>query len=810
LKTETKVVVIGGGIVGVSVLYHLTKHGWSDVVLLERKQLTAGSTWHAAAGFHSLNGSLNMARLQSYGIHAYDEVAEISGQDIGLHRTGSVSCAASEPWWDFLKMLQELNVTLGIDSYLVGPDDVPKLTRTIDPATLVGAIVDPADGYLDPHGATHAYAKAARIGGAEVNQRTLVQGLEPLDDGTWKVTTDKGTIHAEHVINAAGLWAREVGEMVGLSLPLMPYEHHYLVTERLPEIEAQSSESMTTIDLDGGIYVREEVGGLLFGVYEKGPVPWALDGSPWSYGESELLEPRLLDLAPTLETAFERFPMMQDAGIKNIVNGPFTFTPDGNPLVGPVRGAPNYWLACGVMAGFSQAGGIGMALAQWMIDGEPAEDAFAMDPARFGSFANKAYTLEASTQFYERRFDVPFPNEAWPAARPAKTTPIYDLQQQAGAVFAPIAAVEVPMWFAREGDTAEDIPTFYRANSFEAVAEEVNAATTGVGVIDISSYSKFEISGERARVWLNEVLASRIPPAGRGRLAVMLSEKASIVGDFVLFNITSSHDEHERFMMTGSGAIQEWHMRWFDGSLPTDGVLVQNVTDDWMGLSVVGPRSRSVLERLTRSDLEPQALPFLAMREIELGLGPARIGRLSLTGELGFELWTPPMYLRNTYTRLVEAGAEFGIRNVGVHALLSMRLEKDFGIWGREYSPDYKPSQNTMKDFVDFDKPSFVGRDAALADRATAPKASLVTLTVEATNSDATGFEPVYLDDRKVGFVTSGGYGHRTHQSLALAYIDHEHIDVAAEYEVPIVGTRRPATLLAGPAFDPDGARMRS
>ncbi len=807
MKEDTKAVVIGGGIVGVAVLYHLTKLGWKNVILVERKQLTAGSTWHAAAGFHSLNGSLNMARLQAYSIQTYDEVANISGQDVGMHRVGTLSCAATEERWDFLKSTNELNRTLGIESHLVGPDEIPEYSRIIDPSQLIGALVDRADGYLDPFGATQAYAKAARMAGAEIYQHTLVTSLDRRADNTWDVITDHGTIHADHVINAGGLWAREVGEMVGLELPLIPYEHHYLVTEQLPEILAQESESMITIDLDGGIYVREEVGGLLFGVYEPDPRAWAVDGTPWSYGESQLLDPRLEALAPALEKGFERFPIMQDAGIKNAVNGPFTFTPDGNPLVGPVRGVPNYWLACGCMAGFSQSGGIALALAQWMIDGEPEEDTFAMDPARFGSFATQAFTIETSSQFYEWRFKVGFPNESWPAGRPAKTTPIYDLQKQHGAVFAPMAAVEVPMWFARDGEVAEDIPTFLRPNSFDTVASEVEVATKSAGIIDTSSYSKFEITGPGARAWLDKLLATKVPKVGRGRLAVMLSDAGAIIGDFTLFCLPPDRDGDERFMMTGSGPIQEWHMRWFERYLPAAGVQVANITDHWMGLAVVGPKSRQVLQQLTRFDLG--SLPFLGMAEMNIGLAPARVDRVSLTGELGYEVWMPAAYLRHVYTRLLETGSDLGIGNVGVLALLSMRLEKGFGIWGREFSPDYTPSQNDMGHFVSYDKAGFVGRDAALADRDQGPAQNLVMFTIEATTSDATGFEPVYRDDRVVGFVTSGGYGHRTGQSLALAYIDTDATDPEALYQISLVGERHGARLLDAIPFDPTGSRMR-
>jgi len=810
MKQDTKAVVIGGGIVGVAVLYHLTKLGWDDVVLVERKQLTAGSTWHAAAGFHSLNGSLNMARLQAYSIQTYDEVAEISGQDIGMHRVGTLTCAATEERWDFLKIVNELNRTLGIESFLVGPDEIPQYSKLIDPSQLIGGLVDRADGYLDPFGATHAYAKAARIGGAEIYQQTLVTSLDRRQDDTWDVETDKGTIHADHVINAGGLWAREVGEMVDLELPLIPYEHHYLITEQLPEVVANESESMVVVDLDGGIYVREEVGGLLFGVYEPNPRAWAVDGTPWTYGESELLEPRLEALAPTLEKGFERFPIMQDAGIKNTINGPFTFTPDGNPLVGPVRGVPNYWLACGVMAGFSQSGGVALALAQWMIDGEPEEDTFAMDPARFGSFATQAFTLETSAQFYEWRFKMAFPNEAWPAGRPAKTTPVYDLQKDVGAVFAPMAAVEVPMWFAADDEVAEDIPTFFRSNSFPAVAREVASATTGAGVLDISSYSKFEISGPQAMAWLDALLATNLPNPGRSRLAVMLSDAGAIVGDFTLFNLGADHAGDDRFMMTGSGPIQEWHMRWFDRYLPATGVKIDNITDQWMGLALVGPKARDVLQDLTRFDLSPQSFKFMSVAEMNVGVAPARVDRISLTGELGYEIWMPTSYMRHVYTRIMRAGADHAIANVGVNALLSMRLEKGFGIWGREFSPDYTPSQNDMSRFINYDKTNFVGRDAALADRDAGPSRRLVMLRIDATTSDATGFEPVLFGDTNVGFVTSGGYGHRTGESLALAYVDTAFATAGTGFDVPLVGEPHRAKVVVEVPFDPTGSRMRS
>ena len=805
MKSDAKVVVIGGGIVGVAVLYHLCKLGWKDAVLLERKQLTAGSTWHAAAGFHSLNGSLNMARLQAYTISMYREIEEISGQDVGLHITGAVTCASTSERWEFIKSLWAFNQTIGIESHLVTPEEIRDLTCLIDTSQLIGGLFDPSDGYLDPYGATHAYAKAARLAGAAVHVNTEVTGLRQNGDGTWLVATTQGAIHAEHVVNAAGLWAREVGTMAGVRIPLVPYEHHYIVTESIPRLERQARESAVVVYLDGEIYVRQEHTGLLYGVYEPGARPWAVDGTPLSYGESELLPDRLDDLIESLEKGFKRFPLVANAGMKRVVNGPFTFTPDGNPLIGPVRGVDNYWLACGCMAGFSQCGGMALALAQWMIDGEPEEDVLAMDVARFGDFSTQAYTLETSKQFYEWRFRVPFPNESWPAGRPSKTYPIYDLQKKAHAVFAGMYGVEVPMWYAGSVDEAVDIPSFKRPNSFDAVGEECLAAANGVGVLDASSYAKYEIRGPAAEPWLDGLLATELPGSGCARLAVMLSPKGRIYGDLILMCL-----DEERYMLTGSGPLQEWHMRWFEQNLPASGVTVSNVTDDLLCLGLVGPKSRDVLASLTRTDVSGEAFRFLNVRQMEVGLAPVTVARLSLTGELGYEIYMPALYQRSVYEKLMEAGKDYGIRNIGVRALLSMRLEKGFGIWGREFSPDYTPAMNEMKRFIAYDKVAFVGRQAACDERDKAPPRHLCLMELDADDTDATGFEPVWRDDRNVGFVTSGGYGYRTEKSLALAYLASGQIDESADYGIYIMGEKRPARLLPMVPYDPTGKKMRS
>jgi len=501
MKEHTRVVVIGGGIVGAAVLYHLTKLGWSDVVLVERKQLTAGSTWHAAGGFHSMNSDPNVARLQAYTISVYKEVEEISGQDLGMHLTGGITIAATSERWEVLRYEHERHKVLGIDSHLIGPGEIKKLCPIMDVRNVLGGLYDANEGHIDPYGSTHALAKSARKAGAEIYLKTRVEDLVHKSDGTWTVVTDKGNIQCEHVVNAAGLWARELGKMAGVHVPIVPMEHHYLLTGDIDEITEFDSELPLILDMDGEMYLRQERNGVLLGVYEKNSTPWSVDGTPWSYGESDLLEPRLDNIENELMRGFERFPSVAEAGIRSIINGPFTFAPDGNPLIGPVRGVQNYWSCCGVMAGFSQGSGVALALSQWMIHGEPEGDVFAMDVNRFGAYASKTYTLEKAKEFYENRFTLLCPNDEWPAARPNKVSAFHDRLKQANAVFGSSYGLEVPLWFAPEDSAPKETPSFRRSNAHEPVGKECRAVRESVGILDISSIAKYEISGPEA-TWI--------------------------------------------------------------------------------------------------------------------------------------------------------------------------------------------------------------------------------------------------------------------------------------------------------------------
>lgn len=805
MKSHTRVVVIGGGIVGCSVLYHLTRLGWKDVVLLERKELTSGSSWHAAGGFHAINGDPNIARLQSYGIRAYQEVQQISGQDIGIHMTGGISVTATKERWEFLCAEHARHRVLGLDTYLVGPEEIRNLCPIMDIRDVCGALYDVNEGHLDPAGATHAYAKAACVKGAEIYRQTKVVELTQLPNGGWLVVTNSGTIEAEHIVNAGGLWARELGLMVGVELPLVPMEHHYLVTEDLSELRDLDREIALTVDLDGEIYLRQERKGVLLGVYEKDATPWALNGTPWDYGETDLLPPNLERIAEALERGFQRFPSLQKSGIRRIVNGPFTFTPDGNPLIGPLTGLSNCWVACGVMAGFSQGGGIGLALSQWIIDGEPESDVFAMDVARFGSFATRTYVKEKASEFYARRFQLHYPNEHWPAGRPAKTSALHDLTQSSNAVYGVTFGQEVPLYFAPAGTPAEEIPSLRRTNSFECVALECRVVREAVGIIDGSTYAKYEVTGPGAAEWLDIMSANRLPAVGRVRLAPILSPSGRMMGDLTFMRLAD-----DRFMICGSGYLQDWHMRWFSSHFPKSGVELRNVTDELAGIMIAGPRSRELLARLSSDDVSTSAFPFMSVRKTELGRTPAIIGRLSVTGELGYEIYVPASFARSLAQTIFLASEGLGARNVGLYALNALRLEKSYGIWSREFASDYTPRMCGLSKYVAYDKQNFIGRDAALLDRAQQPSLEIVTLEVDATDADASGFEPIWLGDAYVGYTTSGGYGHNVKKSLAMGYLQSKLVAGGVALEISIAGERRRARVLAESAIDPQGARLRS
>ncbi|MBT3141682.1 glycine cleavage system protein T [Phaeobacter gallaeciensis] len=800
MKSHYRVVVIGGGVVGASVLYHLAKMGWKDVCLIERSVLTAGSSWHAAGGIHALNADPNIAALQAYTIDLLPEIEKESGQNIGLHMTGGLTMAGTPDRWEWLQSAYRVFQSIGIeDCRLVTPEEAGELNPIMSTKGMLGGMWADREGYVDTTGTVHAYAGAAKKHGATVVEHNQVLELHQTVDG-WQVVTEKGTVTCEHVVNAGGLWAKQLGRMAGVELPVSPLKHHYLVSDTIPALEKLDFEVPMTVDLEGFTYMRQDQKGLLLGIYEVDHEHWAMDGAPWNYG-MELFQEDTDRIEKELTLGFERYPDLQNVGVKTWVNGAFTFSPDGNPLVGPVPGKRGYWTACAVMAGFLQGGGVGKSLAEWMIYGEPEADVYGMDVARYGDFAqNKRYIRETTGQFYSRRFVMTYPNEQLPAGRPLKMAPAHDAMTVAGCKWGTSWDLEVPLYFAPQG--FEETPSLKRSNAFDIVAEECRVIRNGVGLLDITGFSRFEVSGENSKGWLDEIMASKLPGPGRAKLAPMLSEGGKLKGDLTVLNWGDG-----TWWIMGSYYLRAWHMRWFNDHMQ-DGVTVRDLGEEICGFGLVGPKSQQVIEKLAEQDISH--LKFMGCGEFDIGMIRTKVARMSVTGEKGYEIncrYGDHITLRRM---LLEAGAGEGIRECGFNAMLSTRLEKSFGIWSAEFTQGYTPGMTGMDRWIDWDK-DFVGKSAAVAERdGNGPAQIQVTLEIDATDSDASGYEPVWAGDEKVGFVTSGGFGHSTGKSLAMALVNRDQAGEGAELTVHIVGTERTATVIAPSPYDPQGKAMRA
>jgi dimethylglycine dehydrogenase len=804
MKSSARAVVIGGGVVGASVLYHLAKIGWTDVLLLEKSEITSGSTWHAAGGMHTFNGEANISRLQKYTIDLYREIEALSGQSCGLHPNGGLMLAATPGELDSLKLICSRARYLGMQTEMITLEQAIGFNPLIDPSHFIGALWRADGGHCDPSGTTNAYIKAARTLGASVERFTRVLSLGQRRDGGWDVETDKGTVCAEHVVNCAGLWAREVGHMVGLELPVLAMEHHYLLTEDIPELVGRDKEIVNTTDYAGEIYMRQERGGALIGTYEPQGIVWSPEKTPDDFS-MQLLPEDFERLAPYFEVGFRHFPALGRAGIRKAVNGPFTFAPDGNPLVGPVRGARNYWVACAVMAGFSQGGGIGLVLSRWMAENDPGQDILSMDVARFGAFATPKYTSIKVPENYARRFRLAYPNEELPAGRPLRRSPIYAQLRAAGAVMGANFGLEHALWFAPPGTAATETPTYRRSEAFPVVRAECQAVRNAVGLYETTNYGKYEVTGSGAHEWLERVFACRIPEPGRLRLAPMLSPAGRIVGDLSMACVAP-----DRYLIIGSGFAEEFHMRWFAFSSPPPNVCLRSCASTLTGFSIAGPRARELLQPLVRQDLSASSFKLFHVTETAVGLAPAILTRAGFTGELGYEIWTTPDYFATLYQELLEAGRALGVTHFGGRALSCLRLEKGYGSFNKDFRPDYTPAETGLDRFVDFSKADFVGRAAVLRERTTGPKRRFVVMEVAGADCEVVGYESIMKDGEAVGYVTSGAYGHCIGKSLAAGYVPTALAREGARFEVDILGEMRTATVRLEPLYDPQGARLRS
>jgi dimethylglycine dehydrogenase len=803
MKAFARAVVIGGGVVGASTLYHLAKIGWTDVMLIEKSELTSGSTWHAAGGMHTFNGEANISRLQKYTIDLYREIEALSGQSCGLHPNGGLMLAATQGELDSLKLICSRARYLGMQTEMISLDEATRFNPLIDTRHFIGALWRADGGHCDPSGTTHAYVKAARTLGGSVERFTRVLSLVQRSDGSWDVVTDKGTVHAEHVVNCAGLWAREIGHMVGVELPVLAMEHHYLLTEDIPELRGRKQEIVNTTDYAGEIYLRQERGGALIGTYEPHGIVWSPVKTPDDFS-MQLLPDDFERLAPYFEVGFRHFPALGRVGIRKAVNGPFTFAPDGNPLVGPIRGVKNFWVACAVMAGFSQGGGIGLVLSRWMAENDPGQDIISMDVSRFGAFATPKYTSIKVPENYSRRFRLAYPNEELAAARPVRRSPIYDKLKAAGAVMGANFALEHALWFAPEGVAPTETPTYRRSEAFPFVRAECQAVRTTVGLYETTNYGKYEVSGRGARAWLDRVLACEIPRPGRLGLAPLLSPAGKIIGDLSIACLAE-----DRYLIVGSGFAEEFHLRWFWQAEPPADAFVRSAASTLAGVSIAGPRSRELVQRLVRDDVSGSAFRFFDVKQTAVGFAPAILTRAGFTGELGYEIWTTPDYFASLYDELWNAGRDLGLRHFGGRALSSLRLEKGYGSFNKDFRPDYTPGETGLDRFVDFDKPDFVGRAAALAERNAGPKRRFVVMEVEAGDADVTGYESIMKDGAAVGYVTSGAYGHWVGKSLAAGYVPAALARGGEQFAIDILGEICVATIRLEPLYDPKGLLLR-
>ncbi len=806
MRSEARVVVIGGGVAGCSLLYHLTKLGWSDVLLVEQNELTSGSTWHAAGLCTHFNPSYNLMKLLRYSTDLYELLEAETGQPVDLHRCGSLRLATSQDRLDEFEHRKGIAELVGVPFEIVSPERTRELFPLVDTQGVLASAYLPSDGYIDPTGLTQALAKGAVAKGAKILRHTAVTAIER-DRNGWRIETSEGEIRAEIVVNAAGQWARQVGRLVGVDLPIVPLEHHYLLTEPMAEVAALETELPVLRDPDASFYVRGEGGALLIGPFERNTVPWALDGVPENF-HSTLLPPDLDRLEDVLTAVAQRVPSFADAGIKSIVNGPDGYTPDGHCLMGPVPGLRDFH----VLAGFSIfgivfGGGAGKYAAEWIVEGQTSDNMWEVDVRRFDEYANSTkYVADRACEVYGDEYAIHYPEQEKPAGRPLKTSPLYDHLRSKGGVFGARFGWERPLWFARNG-SARDEYSFRRGNWHATVGEECRAVRSSVGVLDQTSFAKYEVSGPGAEAFLDRLCANRIP-ARQGRM--MLTQMCTPRGG-VECDVTVTRLGEDRFYVVSAAATEGHDYAWIAQHLPDDGsVRLDNVTCRYGVLTLAGPRSRDVLQQLTDRDCSRKGFRFFRCHEFRVGMAPIRALRVSYVGELGYELHHPIEYQRYLYDLLMEAGAPYGIVDWGYRALDSMRLEKAYRLWGVDMSADWTPLEAGMERFVALDKGDFIGRDALLRQQERGIEMGLACLVVDADGKEPHGYEPVLAGDEMIGYVAAGGYGHTIEKTIVLAYLPSAYLEPGTDLEVKILGAPRPAQVVEQPLYDPKNERLLS
>ncbi len=817
MKSHARVVVIGGGIAGCSVLYHLTKLGWSDVALLERNELTSGSTWHSVGNTPMFTASLNTLRVLKYSNELYASLEAETGQNVGYHQVGSLRLATTRDYLKWYEKIQDMAALAGVRNEIISVEQARELNPFINPEGVLAVAHLHGDGYLDPASVTFALAKGARQRGAEIYRGTRVEKISRTASGEWEITTNNGNITAEIVVNAGGQWAREIGQLVGVELPLVPMEHQYVITEAIPELKTLSREIPVTRDPERVFYMRQEGDGLLFGFFENNPIPWSVNGIPRDFGQ-QLLPNRVQHLEPDLMRAVERIPILGQTGIKKIVNGPDAYTPDGAPIVGRVPGARNFFVIAGFsLFGIANGGGTGRACAEWIVHGAPEIDMWEYDVRRFGEYASrKTYLVAKATEAYAMDYAVHYPYHERDAGRPLKTSAIHDLLTAQGAVFVARHGWERPAWFASSKRTPlrsppRDEQTFSRPNWFEHVGAECRAVRERVAILDQTSFGKFEVSGEGALEWLNHLCANELDvPIGKIVVTQMLNARGGIECD-----VTVTRVAENIFWVITAAWTTTHDYGWMESQLPENvtgfrkPVTFSNITDDYAVLSLMGPRAREVLARVTDAEISNDAFRFMTARDIFVGSAPVRAYRVSYVGELGWELYIPPAYQRYVYNLLMDAGREFGIVNFGYRALDSMRMEKGYRFWGLDMNALTTPLEAGLGQFVKLNKENFIGRDALLKQKEQTVARTLQCLVVENTDSIPHGWEPIYHDNNPVSYVCSGEYGHCVEKTIVLAYLPQELSAPDTKLSIQLFGEKFPATVVRAPLYDAMNARLK-
>lgn len=809
MRSHARVAVIGGGALGASLLYHLALRGWTDTVLLEKDDLTNGSTWHAAGLCTQFNASLNVTRLLMRGVELFKRLHGAPGSEVDFREVGSLRLATIPARLDQYRDAHGLAKVLDLPFEIVGPDEVRRRAPLVSTEGVLAAAWTPTDGYVDPSSVTRAMAELARQAGAEIERQAEVTALTPTASGEWDVVTTKGTVRAGIVVNAAGIWGRDVGLLAGVELPIVPMEHQYLVTDAIPELAAAHAEMPVVRDTEASFYVREEGTALLIGPYERSPKAWAETGIPATFGR-QLLPPDFDQVGDVLELASRRLPALATAGMKQLLNGPTSYTPDGNALMGWVPGTRNLFVLSGFSYGIVQSGGAGYNAAAWIVDGAPEDNLWELDVRRFGPHASALdYLIPRARETYEREYAIPYPFEELVAARPLKQDPLYDTLAARGAVFAARNGWERPMWFVPPGAPTGDAPTFRSPGWLPYQRAEAIATRERAAILDMTSFAKYEVSGPGGAALLDRLCANRLPRVGRVALTQMLTPAGGIECDLTVARLAE-----DRFYLVTAAATQAHDFDWIARHAPADGsVTLDDVTADWGVLMLAGPHARDILAPLTESDLGSAAFPFMAIRDIQVGSVPVRALRVTYTGELGWELHHPIGHSRALYDLLAAAGAPHGLMDVGYRVLDSLRLEKGYRLWGADIGPLDSPLEAGLERFVAWDKGDFIGREALLRQRDAGPERRLACLTIDLEPDDELfprGGEPVFDDGALVSYLRAAHPGHSVGKTIALAYLPTARADPGRALEVEILEQRRPALVVDSPLYDGEGGRMRS